>query len=172
MNNPCHTIAVSIRGVNITESQAERFWSKCSKGDGCWNWTGSKFKQGYGVFRMDHQGKRHEFSASRLAYALHSKSDPAELMVCHSCDNRACINPAHLFTGTHQDNIADMISKGRQCRGKDKHSAKLTEQDVLAIRAEYRNGAWPSALAKRYGVASRTIKRTVKGLKWKHLPIG
>lgn len=171
MNNPCPTIAVSIRGVNITEAQAERFWSKCSKGDCCWNWMGRRFRRGYGIFCVEYHGKRREITASRLAYALHSKADPAELVVCHTCDNRACINPAHLFIGTHQDNIADMIAKGRQCRGKDKHSAKMTEQDVLDIREEYRNGVWPSVLAKRYGVSSKTIKRNAKGLKWKHLPM-
>lgn len=125
---------------------------------------------GYGRFRLKYQGKSHDFPASRLAYALHSKSDPAELLVCHACDNRACINPAHLFTGTQQDNIADMIFKSRQCRGESKPSAKLTEKDVMAIREEYRNGVWPSVLAKRYGVSSSTIKKIVKGKKWKYLP--
>ncbi len=169
MNNPCPTIAVSIRGVNITESQAERFWSKCSKGDACWNWTGRKFRHGYGIFCINYHGKKRHLSANRLAYALHSKTDPAELFVCHTCDNRACVNPAHLFLGTHQDNIADMKSKGRQCRGEGKPSAKLTEEDVRAIREEYSKGVWPSILAKRHGVSSRHVKRIAKRKKWKHV---
>jgi hypothetical protein len=89
----------------------QRFWAKVAKGDGCWEWTGCRHHQWrYGHFRKE--GKN--VQAHRFSWELaHGRPVPDGMMVCHSCDNPPCVNPAHLFLGTAKDNVRDMLSKGR-----------------------------------------------------------
>lgn len=96
----------------------------------CWNWTKSMVNTGYGVIGSG----RRTFLAHRTMWeSIHGELAPTEF-VLHKCDNRKCINPNHLFVGTHSDNMADMVSKNRHSHG-DRHSqSKLTEDQVREIK--------------------------------------
>ena len=122
----------------------ERFWSKVKKGNGCWEWQGTK-SLGYGVAWLSKQKK---IRAHRLSYTLNIGPIPNGLCVLHKCDNPACVKPNHLFLGTLADNVRDMVSKKRCAYGKkngmvkypDKRlygtkngQSKLTENDVKDI---------------------------------------
>jgi hypothetical protein len=147
----------------------ERFASKFKviKG-GCWEWTSALGTNGYGVYWIG--GGKSKY-AHRLMWELaNGRAIPAGHEVMHSCDNRRCVNPAHLSAGTRQDNAADCVRKGRQAKHERNGGAKLTACDVLAIREEYGRGATQRDLARRYGVGSKsTIGRVVRGTHWRDL---
>lgn len=136
---------------------------------GCWEWTGHRDHKGYG--RLTFRGRT--IRAYRLAYELFVGPIPKGACVLHRCDNPPCCNPAHLFLGSRADNHADMMAKGRHgaTRGSAHHKAKLTEDDVAVIRAEY--AAAPSRyglrlrLARQYGVHPETIRNAAQGRFWK-----
>ena len=94
-----------------------RFWGKVVKTDGCWLWTGST-SRGYGKLFLP--GPR-TISAHRFSYLLHFGPFDKRLVVCHSCDTRACVRPDHLFLGTQEDNVTDMVDKGRHWKQRNTH---------------------------------------------------
>lgn len=87
----------------------DRFWSRVSKGDGCWLWTGTQRKDGYGSFHRN--GKY--LHAHRASWIINFGEIKNKLHVLHKCDVRNCVNPSHLFLGTNHDNILDCVAKGR-----------------------------------------------------------
>lgn len=95
----------------ISEMDKARFWSKVNQTEYCWEWSAYLDKNGYGVFSLGKYSPR--VSAHRFAYMLINGSIETGKVVCHSCDNPKCVNPSHLFIGTHQDNMRDMHVKGR-----------------------------------------------------------
>ena len=116
--------------INRRENAAETFRASFQISEaGCWEWTGAMLKTGYGAIRDD-EGKTAR--AHRFSYELHKGPITARRLVLHSCDNRRCVNPAHLRLGTHSDNMLDAIERKRIKMGR---RAKLTTDQVKAIRA-------------------------------------
>jgi hypothetical protein len=139
---------------------------------GCWEWLGSLNGGGYGRILIGSRkdGTRRNISTHRLSYELSCGKIPKGMEVCHKCDNRICINPDHLFIGTHQDNIDDRERKGRNVvyHGENKSNSKLTEQMVIEARLERENKKTSyQKLADKYGVCKKTIMCAIKGTSWK-----
>lgn len=131
----------------------ERFWSKVRKTDGCWLWTGGKNSNGYGYFAVTHNWI---VRAHRIAFELTVGPVPANLHVLHRCDVCACVNPAHLFLGTHQDNMTDKIRKGRS-------PTALSLAQARAVRDRCARGEKQSVVAIHFGVSPTTISGIVNG---------
>jgi hypothetical protein len=119
-------------------------------------WTGRTHPWGYGM-----QGP---ILAHRVAYEHAHGPIPDGLLVCHRCDNPPCCNPAHLFAGTPKDNMQDMARKGRSRLGS---RARLTTEDVEAIRAACARGTSRRDLGQRFGVTSDHIGQIARGMRWK-----
>jgi hypothetical protein len=140
-----------------------------SGGEDCWPWLGSLNKWGYGDCFWN--GRR--VNASRAAHESAVGPVSTGLVVCHTCDNPACCNQAHLWAGTQAENLADCRAKGRQVyvTGADHHrsTAKLTEEMVREARRLYAAGVSQSEIGRRWGVNSSTISRAVRGKKWAHV---
>lgn len=146
----------------------DRFWSNIEKTETCWNWLGRIKLDGYAD--VYYEGRLQV--AHRVSYKVHVGDIPAGMFVCHRCDNRRCVNPAHLFLGTHRENMADMVRKGRQSKARGEHAAasKLTSEKVVAIREGKAAGETVYALAERYGVTHHAIYAVVQGRNWAHVP--
>ena len=138
------------------------FYDKLQPNGDCLEWTGYCLNNRYG--RTLAYGK--DWLTHRLALHLEGV-DVTGHFVLHSCDNRLCCNPNHLRTGTHQDNMDDMNSRGRQARGTKINQAKLTEKDVLEIRAI--TGMYQKDIAKRYDVSPQTINYIINRKTWHHI---
>lgn len=142
----------------------ERFWRRVEKSEGCWLWTGPLDQYGYGRLTVR---DRHA-AAHRVAWALTNGPIPGGLQVLHRCDNPPCVCPDHLFLGTQADNLADAVGKGRLVlRGSGASGAKLTEDDIRAIRASDDRQV---AMASRYGVTQAAISAIRLRKTWAHLP--
>lgn len=140
--------------------------------DDCWVWLGAKRgKSGYGNFKIV---SNVTVSAHRLSYAMVNGKTPGDLMVCHRCDNPGCINPGHLFLGTHDDNMADMVAKGRshspESVGAKNPYAKLTEDQARQVIEMLASGMTNKSIAAEFGVTHAAISRIRMGKSWTHLP--
>jgi len=133
----------------------------------CLIWPGGKNTLGYGI--LSFEGK--SWLAHRLAYYFKYGHVGSGRLLRHTCDNPACINPLHLLPGDDSDNMADMVNRGRQCGG-IRRASKLTYDDVLYIRENFRRGTsrWNPGnkheLAKRFNVDESHIRKIAYGVKW------
>lgn len=145
----------------------ERFEARFVKGDDCWEWAAHKDRKGYGTFEFAGRTQK----AHRVAHQLYVGKIPDGLCVCHHCDNPGCVRPDHLFLGTIADNNRDCENKGRGVgKGRGAHlfgekngRAKLSEAQVIEIRARHGDGVRNVVLAKKFGVARPTISQIVHG---------
>lgn len=160
----------------------ERFWSKVNilGEDDCWEWQAGLDSQGYGAFK--YEGKKYD--SNRMTWFIVNGEFP-KLLVCHTCDNRKCCNPKHLFLGTYQDNHDDMVLKGRHAKGNTHRyilypesikygeknpSSKLTSKNVIKLRKQYLSGDFTrKELSKIYGVGYRTICQIVNRETWQQI---
>ncbi len=150
----------------LTEKDLARFWKKVDvRGpDDCWEWTAGSTSNGYGSFGMDCLN----YYAHRISYAI-ANDDPGKLCVCHTCDNRLCVNPNHLWLGTIQADLKDRDEKDRQAKGEQQGLAKLTEKQVKEI---LESNEPQQVLADRFGVSRENISDIKCGKTWKHLEGG
>jgi hypothetical protein len=152
--------------TEFTPRELARFWKHVAKGgDACWLWTGSVRPDGYGQVTL---GGRNNL-VPRAMWVITNGPIPGGLNVCHSCDNPTCCNPAHLFLGTQQANVLDMVAKRRHAIGAKHGLSKLTEAQVVEMRNRHAQGERVGVLAKNYGVSPATVCRVVHRNGWLHV---
>lgn len=162
---------MEINQITITEHIEQRFWQNVKKNKHvCWIWKGKTPHQRYGQLNIKQNNKRRPYAVHRISWLIHYGYIPKDLKVLHKCDNYACVRPDHLFLGTQADNVKDMWQKGRAkvLKGSQKATAKLTEQQVMQIKQEYKKGMG-SILAKKYGISKDVILTIVNNKAWKHV---
>lgn len=158
----------------------ERFWAKVDKngpphpilGTPCWLWTAARSHRNYGLW-SPYSNTAPQIGAHRYAFHLAYPDVPLpdQIEVCHRCDNPPCVRPDHLFLGTPSDNALDSSRKGRSRAGILNIKAKLTEGDVLEIRALDAVGSVEiDKLAAEKGVTGDAIRAVIRRRTWRHLP--
>lgn len=153
------------------EQIQKKFWEKVDKSNesGCWPWTGNKMTNSpYGVLQL---GKGVKLVATRVSYAFAFGVDPGQLLVCHRCDNPPCVNPAHLFLGTHQENCDDKFRKGRNRhpQGEQHPFAKITDDDARKI---YVSSGSSFEVARKTGIRAGLIRKIRTRQAWRHATDG
>lgn len=173
------------------EKTVARFWSKVNKNGPvpahcpelgpCWVWTGAKRMRGYGAFRIGKQ----LVSAHRMVLGVVFAAE-RHRVVCHKCDNPACVCPEHLFIASQKENALDAIAKGRlkpiqakrwekghkpfRALGQKNGRSKLTNLDISSIRERGGQMETYSQIARRYNISKRSVGRIIRREIWKHVP--
>jgi HNH endonuclease len=166
----------SFQHVTEREATLSVFFSRCRLSEtGCWIWTASVDKRGYGYFKAigGRKGSGRGDLAHRLSHELFKGPIGEGLFVLHSCDMPAYVNPDHLRVGTQKENMADCISRGRfrpggsKC-GSENQLSKLNDDDVVEIRSSPLSAI---DLAKRYGIDRTNVYAIINGKTWTHVPM-
>lgn len=163
MAKPKTKTAISSELLPKRKKLKSHFYDNCipEPNSGCWLWEGPVYSNMYGYVEI----RDERYSAHRFSFELSNGQIPNNMFVCHACDNPICVNPEHLFLGSHNDN---MLDKARKNRGKgERHpSARLTASDVLTIRSDKRSH---SMISKEYGIARQTVGDIKNRRRWGHL---
>ncbi len=164
----------------MSRVEEESFWSRVLVGNGedCWLWQGKLAGNGYGQLSTGDRGFGR--AAHRYSWMLVNGTIPEGMHICHACDVRACVRPDHLFLGTHQDNMTDMVKKGRSTlgdrngsrkhpesypRGESCYQTILSSEDVRQIRKRRAAGEKGIHLASEYGVSPAYLSMVYTGVK-------
>lgn len=160
---------MTIDKYTVEGRHQRNFWKKVDKSPhpkGCWIWTAGKDKDGYGVITQSSKMKK----AHRVSYEWAKGPIPEGMQVLHSCDTPSCVNPEHLSVGTTQANQQDKMNKHREAKGEVQGSAKLTAEQVIAIREEYAaGGIGTRPLAKKFKIGRTQLVRIIRREDWKHI---
>lgn len=176
MQNNSTTVGLDWDGIH-RRPLTDRFWAHVKRGgtEDCWEWLASKTPTGYGKMKTSELGGQFAY-AHRVSWFLAHGTILDGMLVCHHCDNPACVNPSHLFLGTTTDNVADRHLKGRSRgpsmpkRGGANVKAKLTETSVRDARSRYAEGGETmKQLADQHGVTESTIQRVIHRHTWRHV---
>ena len=170
------------KGVYVRKTEEQRFWEKVDiKEDSeCWPWTASVDTDGYGwfSFKSETAKKGKTVMAHRYSALLHYKEIEEGKLVRHTCDNRSCVNPAHLVLGSAADNSADMVERNRQSRGEKQHQANFTDVEAREILVKYAKAKEEGKLygilerlAKEYNGPKQAVYRITSGKSYKHIVI-
>lgn len=149
---------------------SERLEAQCipEPNTGCWLWLGSAQPQGYGRLWTDRVFRNEP--AHRAAYRTWVGPIPDGLWVLHRCDVRPCINPAHLFLGTSQDNIDDKVRKGRTYGGERHNFAKLSAKQVVEVRRLFDSKHPTMSIARQYGLKRDAVLSIGHRTSWRSVP--
>jgi len=153
----------------------DRLWERIDRVGDCWVFTGMKTNKGYGKIRVGSRtdGTRKMVSSHRLSWELTNGKIPDGMHVLHRCDNPSCINPAHLFLGSNQDNMSDMANKGRSRKsiGVLNPSVKLTEEQVREIKLRLKNGESVVSMEDDYPVGRELLYHIKNNRNWSHIKL-
>lgn len=151
----------------------DRFAEKFQRGadDQCWPWTAGTNGAGYGMLWSPEAGRK--VLAHRYSFEIHYGPLNADDLVLHSCDNRACVNPAHLRAGSHKENVSDMDSRGRRVsnarKGETNCNARMTADAVIRLRQRYIAGDALADLVRDFGCTENALTDYTSGRSWRHL---
>lgn len=151
----------STGGIPYTKEQRiAAFWSRVSKTDSCWLWTGAKTSAGYPAMSIGHVTKL----AHRFSYELANGPIPKGQLVLHSCDTPLCVRPDHLSLGTDADNVADKVRKGRA-------QSKITKEQAAEIKQRLQDPYYGinKELADKYGISAAQVSSIRSGKRWRHV---
>ena len=154
------------KGVYQRRTTHENFLLKVKISEsGCWEWVGSKLKDGYGHFHVNRVG----IPAHRYSYKFYKGEIPDGCVIRHTCDNPSCVNPDHLQVGTQKENYDDSKMKGRHSHGEAHGNSVYSEQQIRKVMQLIADGIKPKVVSDKTGVALSTVYDIKGGRSWQHL---